>query len=93
MALTRGFAEADPTLDLDGHDAAQKIRILARPGVRPRAGHARKSVIGIRSVTRRSHRPHAHAGKACVIRLVAEAEPAVPGGVTVRVRPQEFDAG
>lgn len=29
-AQKRGFAEADPTLDLDGTDAAQKLAILAR---------------------------------------------------------------
>lgn len=29
-AQARGFAEADPSLDVDGHDAAQKISILAR---------------------------------------------------------------
>jgi homoserine dehydrogenase len=28
-AQGRGFAEADPTLDLDGHDAAQKLQLLA----------------------------------------------------------------
>ncbi|MFN3487020.1 MAG: homoserine dehydrogenase, partial [Planctomycetota bacterium] len=28
-AQKRGFAEADPTLDVDGHDAAQKLQILA----------------------------------------------------------------
>ena len=28
-AQRRGFAEADPTLDLEGHDAAQKLRLLA----------------------------------------------------------------
>lgn len=30
MAQERGFAEADPTLDVDGSDAAQKLSILAR---------------------------------------------------------------
>ncbi len=29
-AQAAGFAEADPTLDLDGTDAAQKLTILAR---------------------------------------------------------------
>jgi len=27
-AQAKGFAEADPTLDIDGHDAAQKLKIL-----------------------------------------------------------------
>src|SRR5436305_1635627 len=29
LAQERGFAEADPTLDVSGQDAAQKLRILA----------------------------------------------------------------
>lgn len=28
-AQSKGFAEADPSLDVDGHDAAQKLKILA----------------------------------------------------------------
>src|ERR1700720_2186904 len=28
QAQARGFAEADPSLDIDGHDAAQKLKIL-----------------------------------------------------------------
>ncbi len=87
VAQQRGFAEADPTLDIDGHDAAQKIRILAALAFDAPVTH--ESVIGIRSVTR-ADIDRAHAG-GCVIRLVAEAE-RVAGGVTVTVRPQEFDA-
>jgi homoserine dehydrogenase len=29
-AQVKGFAEADPTLDIDGHDAAQKLKILTQ---------------------------------------------------------------
>jgi homoserine dehydrogenase len=47
-----GYAEADPTLDIDGHDAAHKIGILASLAhgfwVNPRQIH----VEGIRSITR-----------------------------------------
>jgi homoserine dehydrogenase len=86
-AQERGFAEADPTLDIDGHDAAQKLRILASLAFDVPITH--ESVIGIRSVTR-AEIERAHTG-GCVIRLIAEAE-RLPGGVTLRVRPQEFDA-
>lgn len=86
-AQERGFAEADPTLDIDGYDAAQKIRILASLAFDAPVTH--ESIIGIRSVTREQI-DRAHAG-GCVIRLVAEAE-RLPGGVTVRVRPREIDA-
>lgn len=86
-AQERGFAEADPSLDIDGHDSAQKLRILASLAFDAPITH--ESVIGIRSVTR-AEIERAHAG-GCVIRLVAEAE-RLPGGVTLRVRPQELDA-
>jgi homoserine dehydrogenase len=86
-AQERGFAEADPSMDIDGHDSAQKIRILASLAFDAPVTH--ESIIGIRSVTREQIE-RAHAG-GCVIRLVAEAE-RLPGGVTVRVRPREIDA-
>ncbi len=86
-AQERGFAEADPSLDIDGYDSAQKLRILSSLAFDAPITH--ESVIGIRSVTR-AEIERAHAG-GCVIRLVAEAE-RVPGGVTLRVRPQEIDA-
>ncbi len=86
-AQQRGFAEADPSLDIDGYDAAQKIRILSSLAFDAPITH--ESVIGIRTVTR-AEIERAHAG-GCVIRLVAEAE-RMPGGVTLRVRPQEIDA-
>jgi homoserine dehydrogenase len=65
-AQQRGFAEADPTLDLDGSDAAQKLAILARAAfgasvdwrVIPRSGIS-------------GELPEAVAGRA--VRLVASA--------------------
>jgi homoserine dehydrogenase len=50
LAQERGFAEADPSLDVDGEDAAQKLRLLASiafEGQRP----ADIDVEGIRRVT------------------------------------------
>ncbi len=50
LAQERGFAEADPSLDIDGHDAAQKLQVLASiafPGERP----AEVDVAGIRGIT------------------------------------------
>src|SRR5258707_8739639 len=38
LAQERGFAEADPALDVDGHDAAQKLRILAELACGPPTG-------------------------------------------------------
>ncbi len=50
-AQAKGFAEADPSLDIDGHDAAQKVEILAELafGVKVAPGAVR--VEGIRHVS------------------------------------------
>ncbi|MGZ5477037.1 MAG: homoserine dehydrogenase [Thermoanaerobaculia bacterium] len=50
LAQERGFTEADPSLDVDGHDAAQKLQLLAAiafEGQRP----ATIDVSGIGAVT------------------------------------------
>jgi len=47
-AQQSGFAEADPTDDLDGHDAAAKLAILARVGL--------KTDVATEQVTRRTIR-------------------------------------
>lgn len=49
-AQAKGFAEADPTLDVEGHDAAQKLEILAELafGVAVRPGEV--LVQGIRQI-------------------------------------------
>jgi homoserine dehydrogenase len=49
-AQKRGFAEADPSLDLDGTDAAQKLQILAELAFGARLDHAKFLVEGIRHV-------------------------------------------
>lgn len=84
-AQAHGFAEADPSLDIDGIDAAQKLQILAALAFD--APVRRTTVTGIRGlrvddVQRASSRQR-------VIRLVAEAC-RVPGGVELRVEPREL---
>ena len=86
-AQERGFAEADPSLDVDGDDAAQKMRILASLAFDAPIVH--EHVIGIRWVTAQ-HIERARAG-GNVIRLVASAERSA-GGVMLRVEPCELDA-
>jgi homoserine dehydrogenase len=66
-----GYAEADPALDLNGVDALQKIRILARLAFGNRECVVVRSE-GVSSVTDSDHR-HASANGS-VIRLVAEAQ-------------------
>lgn len=46
-----GFAEADPTLDVEGFDAADKIRILAALGFGSQVASSKVSVDGITGLT------------------------------------------
>lgn len=50
-AQAKGFAEADPTADVDGHDAAAKIAILASIAFNSRVTVDRVPVEGIRRIT------------------------------------------
>lgn len=86
-AQERGFAEADPSLDVEGDDAAQKIRILAALAFDAPIVH--EHVIGIRWIEPH-HIERARAG-GNVIRLVASAERTATG-VALRVEPCELDA-
>jgi homoserine dehydrogenase len=49
-AQKRGFAEADPSLDIDGHDAAQKLQILAELAFGAELDHVPFPVEGIRLI-------------------------------------------
>jgi homoserine dehydrogenase len=49
-AQRRGFAEADPSLDIDGHDAAQKLQILAEIAFGAELDQTSFPVEGIRHV-------------------------------------------
>jgi homoserine dehydrogenase len=86
LAQNRGFAEADPSLDVDGHDAAQKLRILAELAF-GRLGNVRLRVAGIRDVTRGEI--DGAASRGAVIRHVAAAR-RIAGGVELRVDRREL---
>jgi homoserine dehydrogenase len=80
LAQERGFAEADPSLDIDGHDAAQKLQLLANiafEGQRP----ATFEISGIRGVT--AEDVSAARSRGSVLRQIATAE--VSGG-TIHLR-------
>jgi homoserine dehydrogenase len=49
-AQVRGFAEADPTLDIDGHDAAQKLKILTQLAFSAQVDAHAVQVEGIRDI-------------------------------------------
>jgi homoserine dehydrogenase len=86
-AQAAGFAEADPTLDLDGSDTAQKLSLLAREafGILPRWNAMPR--LGIGRLDRDLLAAAARRGG--VVRLVASAEQ-TPGGLRAGVRPLEL---
>jgi len=49
-AQAKGFAEADPTLDIDGHDAAQKLKILTELAFSAQVDAETVQVEGIRNI-------------------------------------------
>jgi homoserine dehydrogenase len=85
MAQRRGFAEADPSLDIDGDDAAQKMRILA--SIAFDAPLRTTQVHGIRDLTRGEIEGARSRG--CGVRQGATAR-RVAGGVELRVERREL---
>ncbi len=55
-AQEKGYAEADPTLDVDGHDAAHKLVVLAMVAFGARVEAARVPTEGIRGIDPIDHR-------------------------------------
>jgi homoserine dehydrogenase len=86
-AQRAGVAEANPSLDIDGWDAANKLVIVANSVLGMPATLQDVSVQGIRAVSREGllrARAEGHA-----IKLLATAEPR-DGGYTLAVRPTEL---
>ncbi len=54
-AQAKGYAEADPTLDVDGHDAAHKLTVLAMLAFGARVDHAQVPTEGIRAIEAIDH--------------------------------------
>jgi homoserine dehydrogenase len=73
-AQKAGAAEADPTLDIDGWDAANKLVIVANSVLGMPATLKDVSVQGIRGITREQLLTAKEHG--CAIKLLATAEPA-----------------
>jgi homoserine dehydrogenase len=83
-AQRRGYAEADPTLDVDGTDAAHKLAILAQIafGVAvPPGGNARRGIDGIDAADIRFARELGY-----VVKLLAETFQG-GGGLALHVSP------
>lgn len=83
-AQDRGFAEADPSADVDGHDAAQKLSILASLGFGTKLSVSDVYVEGLREVTSEDMKMAASFDHA--IKLLAIAE-RVGQKVALRVHP------
>lgn len=54
-AQDKGYAEADPSLDVDGHDAAHKLVVLAMLAFGARVEHREVPVEGIRGIDEIDH--------------------------------------
>jgi len=83
-AQKAGFAEADPSFDIDGQDARDKLCILARMAFEGRLNVARIPTYGIRHV--RAIDIHSANRLDSTIRLVGSAEQ-TDAGLEVSVRP------
>jgi len=88
-AQTCGFAEADPTLDLDGTDTAQKLALLARHAFGSELDCGEIEQAGILNVDSQHVLELAASGRA--LRLVAQLTD-TPSGLRASVRPQVVDA-
>jgi homoserine dehydrogenase len=88
-AQRRGFAEADPTDDVSGADAAAKMAILATVAFGSRVGLDDVGFHGIDGI-RPEHVAAAHANE-MVVRLVGSAA-LLDGAVDVRVEPSFVDS-
>jgi homoserine dehydrogenase len=87
LAQERGFAEADPTLDVSGQDAAQKLAILAGIAFGRVENPSHIKVHGIDDISK-NEIEQARARR-CVVRHVASAR-RVAGGVELRVERREL---
>jgi homoserine dehydrogenase len=90
-AQRRGFAEADPTLDVDGWDAAQKLVILSWLAMGVHVPPEAIDRVGIRAVGGDDVWALAELGYH--VRLLAHAERAPGDAVHLRVRPTAVGPG
>lgn len=89
-AQQRGFAESDPTDDVDGHDAAAKLAILASSAFASRVAGADVFREGISGITTREIAYARDIGY--VVKLLAIARE-VDGAIEARVHPALLPAG
>jgi homoserine dehydrogenase len=88
-AQAKGFAEADPSLDVDGHDAAQKLKILAELAFHAEISPDTVPVQGIRDITASDIEAVADFGY--IIKHLASVE-LVNGNISLRAAPMLLPA-
>lgn len=85
LAQKNGFAEKDPTADIEGHDACRKICILAALGF---GKHVYPEQVKTEGITNVSAEDVENAESFnCVIKLIARAKKNPDGTVSADVRP------
>ena len=84
-AQALGYAEADPSFDIDGIDAAHKLAILAAMGFGTAPALDAVAVRGIRDITRMDMENARDLG--CTIRLLGEVERGDSGAISAEIRP------
>ena len=85
QAQELGYAEADPTADVEGHDAAAKAAILASLAFHTQVEGSQVHVEGISQIT--SDDIRAAADLDCVVKLLAVARVLEDDRISVRVHP------
>lgn len=86
-----GFVEADPSMDIDGWDAAAKICVLSNVLMNARIDPGKVLVQGISGITKEQIDAAKARGKR--IKLMCRAKKDEFGRVTAAVVPEEIDAG
>ena len=91
QAQDLGFAEADPTADVEGFDAAAKCSILASLAFHTRVGIDDVAVEGISSITKEDMEEAARVGHTIKLLAIAERRIGEDGreGVAMRVHPAQ----
>ncbi len=85
LAQDKGFAEKDPTADIEGHDACRKVCILASLGFGRHVYPEQVSTEGISNITL-DDVEYANNFN-CVIKLIGQAKKAENGKISAHVRP------
>ena len=85
-AQRRGLAEADPSADVDAHDPAAKLAIIAMLAFRRRVDPTHIARVGIRDLGHAQLREARERG--CIIKLIAAARTVDGAGIEADVRPR-----